>query len=102
MVKSEAVSRKRKGMREYLNNKETNRMSLELDKLFELKVVIPLMRQGKNQKIKTLINEQMSAGTHAIDWDGTDQNGADIASGVYLYRLSAGKFAESKRMVLMK
>lgn len=57
-VKSEAVSRKKKGKREYLNNKETGRMMKELDNLFESKVEIPLMRHGKSQRIETLINEE--------------------------------------------
>jgi len=57
-VKSESVSRKRKGKREYLNNAETRRMMKELGHYFESKVDIPLIRHGKRQRIETLINEE--------------------------------------------
>ena len=57
-VKSESVSRKRKGKREYLNDEETRRMMKELEKFFESKVEIPLIRHGKRQRIDTLINEE--------------------------------------------
>ena len=58
MVKSESVSRKRKGKREYLNDAETKRMMGELERYFESKVEVPLIRQGKRQRIETLINEE--------------------------------------------
>jgi len=57
-VKTEGVSRKRKGKREYLNDAETKRMMKELDRYFELNVDIPLIRHGKRQRIETLINEE--------------------------------------------
>lgn len=57
-VKSESMSRKRKGKREYLNDKETRRLMKELERYFESRVEIPLIRYGKKQKIETLINEE--------------------------------------------
>ena len=57
-VKRESVSRKRKGKREYLNDAETKRMMRELNRHFELKVEIPLIRHGKRQRLETLINEE--------------------------------------------
>lgn len=57
-VKSESVSRKRKGKREYLNNAETKRMMNKLEEYFESKVEIPAIRYGKNQAIETLIKEE--------------------------------------------
>ena len=57
-VKSESVSLKRKGKREYLNDAETRRMMKELNGYFESKVKIPLIRYGKRQRIETLINEE--------------------------------------------
>jgi CRISPR-associated protein Cas1 len=57
-VKSESVSRKRKGKREYLNNSETRRMMKELEGFFESKVEIPLIRHGKKQRLETLLNEE--------------------------------------------
>jgi len=57
-VKSESITRKRKGKREYLNNAETRRMMKELQEHFESMVDIPLMRHGNRQRIETLINEE--------------------------------------------
>jgi hypothetical protein len=42
------------------------------------------------------------AGVTTVTWDGTDDRGVQIASGVYLYRLHAGEFIDTKRMVLLK
>ena len=55
-VKSESVSRNRKGKREYLNDAETRRMMKELQEYFDTKVEIPLKRHGKRQRLETLIN----------------------------------------------
>lgn len=57
-VKSESVSRKRKGKREYLNDAETKQMMKELQEYFESKVDIPLIRHGRRQRFETLINEE--------------------------------------------
>jgi len=57
-VKSESISWKRKGKREYLNDKVTRHMMNELERYFESKVEFPLIRHGKVQKIETLINEE--------------------------------------------
>jgi CRISPR/Cas system-associated endonuclease Cas1 len=57
-VKSENMSRSRKGKRQYLNDAETKRMMKELDHYFESKVDIQLMRHGNKQRIETLINEE--------------------------------------------
>lgn len=57
-MKSESVSPKRKGKREYLNDAETRLMIKELNDYFESKVNISLMRYGNKQKIETLINEE--------------------------------------------
>jgi hypothetical protein len=54
------------------------------------------------QLVKTLLNGSRAAGTHRVVWDGTDQSGAGVASGVYLYRLSAGGFTQTRKMMLMK
>jgi len=58
-VKSESVSRKRKGKREYLNDADTKRMMKGFEEYFKSKVEIPLIRHGKQQRIETLINEEV-------------------------------------------
>lgn len=54
------------------------------------------------QKVKTLLDTYLSAGYQQVEWDGTDQRGNAVASGVYLYKMTAGDFAETKKMLLMK
>ncbi len=54
------------------------------------------------QKVAGLVNEFKAAGNHTVKWNGTDDVGQTVASGVYLYRLKAGDFVETKKMILMK
>ncbi len=54
------------------------------------------------QSIRTLINANMQAGDHETVWDGTDDNGMPVSSGVYFYRLQAGSFSKTMKMMLMK
>jgi len=49
------------------------------------------------QLVTTLVDRQMEAGAHSVTWDGRE-----AASGIYLYRLRAGDFTETKKMVLLK
>jgi FlgD Ig-like domain len=52
--------------------------------------------------VRTLVNDVEGYGAHDVTWDGRDDNGAVMGSGVYFYRLRAGKITESKKMVLLK
>lgn len=54
------------------------------------------------QEVRTLVNEVMEPGFHSVNWDGRDSQGAEVASGVYFYRLVAGDFSNTKRMLLLK
>ena len=56
----------------------------------------------KGQKIKTLVNETLSTGQHAVIWNGTDDNGKAVASGIYLYQLKAGIYTASRKMILLR
>jgi len=53
------------------------------------------------QKIRTLLAEQKPAGVHIIKWDGKDDNGSSVSSGVYFYSLETGDFRQVRRMVLL-
>jgi len=53
-------------------------------------------------KIKTLASGQFSAGSHSVIWDGTDNAGNQVESGVYFARIDVGSRVVSKRMFLLK
>jgi hypothetical protein len=52
--------------------------------------------------VKTLAQAKMAAGIHRLHWDGTDDGGKAVASGVYVYRLSTARFAKAKKLLLIK
>lgn len=52
--------------------------------------------------VRTLENGHRSAGDHRLVWDGRDQKGRSVASGVYIYKLEFGEREESRRMLLLK
>ena len=55
------------------------------------------------QLVRTLVNGEMPAGSHAITWDATDNSGQRVASGVYLYIIRAGDaFVQQRKLILMK
>lgn len=55
------------------------------------------------QKIKTLVsNEPRTAGVYQASWDGRDDLGQIAGSGVYVYRLDAGSFVDSRKLIMMK
>ncbi len=57
----------------------------------------------KGQKIKSLLNDQITAGEHSINWDGKDDAGKKVSSGVYLYKLHVNDKTELiKRCLLLK
>jgi subtilisin family serine protease len=54
------------------------------------------------QEIQTLVDKEQNAGRYSVVWDGKDEQGKSMASGVYLYRLSTGKLSMSRKMLLLK
>ena len=54
------------------------------------------------QRVRTLIDTPMEAGYFSVEWDGKDQVGRQVATGIYLYRLQAGDFSQTLRMMLLK
>jgi bacillopeptidase F len=54
------------------------------------------------QQVKTLVEEPQAAGFYTVHWDGTDNRGQKMASGVYFYRLQAGDFTQTRRMAFLK
>ncbi len=56
----------------------------------------------KGQKVKTLLNEKMTAGQHKVIWNGLNEKNKPVSSGVYLYKVRAGNQESVKRMILLK
>jgi len=56
----------------------------------------------KGQLIKTLFEGYLEPGYHTMTWDGRNSHGIGAGSGVYLYRLEAGSFVVTKKMILVK
>jgi hypothetical protein len=54
------------------------------------------------QRVRVLLDESRPAGDHTVYWDGRDVSGASVASGVYFYRVTAGDYVSSKKMMLVK
>jgi flagellar hook assembly protein FlgD len=52
--------------------------------------------------VRTLVNEKVAAGTHQVTWDGRNDLGAQVGSGIYFYRLTADQKTSVRKMVLMR
>ena len=54
------------------------------------------------QKVRTLVNARLAPGYYEITWNGTDDTGRVISSGIYIYLIKAEDFVRSKKMILLK
>jgi len=54
------------------------------------------------QKVRTLVNKHQSAKTYRVVWNGLDEHGTQVSSGVYVYRLKAGKNVAINKMIFLK
>jgi len=54
------------------------------------------------QKVTTLVDYYMPKRRNTIFWDGTDDRGGRVATGIYLYRLTTSNYSETKKMILLK
>jgi len=75
------------------------------------KIAFTLQRSGSvtleiynllGEKVATLIDKFLAAGSHALTWDGKNESGEIVASGIYFYRLSSEGNSLVKKMVLLK
>lgn len=56
----------------------------------------------EGRQVRTLVSTQQAAGRYGVVWDGKDDRGAAASSGVYFYRLDAGDFTATQKMILTK
>ncbi|MEE9270600.1 MAG: Ig-like domain-containing protein [Candidatus Krumholzibacteria bacterium] len=54
------------------------------------------------RRVQTLVNEKRIANHYDVEWDGRNSSGHSVASGVYFYKIVAGKFSKTRKMLLLK
>lgn len=91
------VSRLRQNVPNPFNPSTTIRFELAASERVAVSVF-----DASGRLVRTLIDETRGAGPHEVRWDGRNARGVAQASGIYFYRLTAGSFTESRKMVLLK
>jgi flagellar hook assembly protein FlgD len=77
----------------------TTSISFDLSERCDVKLDVYNML-GK--RVATLEDGEMSAGSYSVVWDGRDDSGRSVPTGIYLYRIEAGMDKASRRMILLK
>ena len=54
------------------------------------------------QMVRTVVDADQAIGSHSAVWNGLDDRGTPVASGIYLFRVQAGDFTQARKMVLMR
>jgi hypothetical protein len=54
------------------------------------------------REIKTLVNQEQTSGVYEVIWNGDNELGNKVSTGVYFYRIDAGDFVQTKKMMLIK
>jgi len=54
------------------------------------------------RQVRTLVNQDLTAGYHKAVWDATDDMGRPLSGGLYIYRIKAGSYSKTRKMVLLK
>ena len=52
--------------------------------------------------IKTFVNEEKQSGYYSVIWNGRDEFGREVSSGIYFYRIQAGNYIETKQCIMLK
>jgi len=56
----------------------------------------------KGQMVRKLIDRELDSGFHSVVWDGRDESGKNVASGIYFYRMESDSYTANRKMMLMK
>ena len=70
--------------------------SLDVEKYY------PKSNERLETQLKTLVNHSQTAGNYTVRWDATNISGEAVGSGIYAYKLRAGKFTDFRKMVLIR
>lgn len=79
------------------NPETTIKYDLDRETVVSLKIYNLL-----GQEVRQLFHGKQGAGQQKVLWDGRDERGKELASGIYIYRLDAGKVSKTKKMILVK
>ncbi len=88
-----------------LRGNAPNPFSGETTLTYVLEQKVPVTLEVYNvlgQRVRTLVEERKEAGVHHVRWNGQNQLGEPVGSGVYFYRIEAGDFRETRKMVLVR
>ena len=77
----------------------TTEIAFTLDQRADVNLTIYNML---GQRVRTLTNESRNAGTHTLKWNGRDEMGQNVSTGIYLYTLTSGSSSITKKMAFMK
>ena len=82
-----------------------NPFNMETDIHYQLPEVAHVtlaIYNAMGQKVKTLVSAKQNAGHYIAHWNGKDDFGNDLPSGIYIYKIAAGHFKDAKKLVLVK
>jgi subtilisin family serine protease len=79
------------------NPSTTISFALPKSELVKIKIYDILGRE-----IRTLVNTTMQAGVKRVEWDGRNQHGESVPSGMYFYKLEAGNYSDTKKMLIIR
>lgn len=98
--RSEAVPTTFELGRNYPNpfNPETM-IPYQLPEASQMKLIV---YNAMGQRIRTLIDEKKEAGWYTIKWDGCDEKGIPVSSGIYIVRMRAGRFVKNQKMMFIR
>ncbi len=77
----------------------TTNVSFTIDKPQHVSITV---YNARGQLVRTLVNEFRSSGTQTVVFDGKDDMGASLSSGIYFYKMKSGRFSSTKKTILMK
>ncbi|HEX5132807.1 MAG TPA: FlgD immunoglobulin-like domain containing protein, partial [Candidatus Krumholzibacteria bacterium] len=56
----------------------------------------------RGARVRTLVNGERAEGRYIAEWDGRNDQGSPVSSGVYFYRMTSTRFSETRKMLLIK
>jgi Peptidase family C25/Propeptide_C25/FlgD Ig-like domain len=74
---------------------------ISFDLRSDSKVILEIYNM-KGQKVRQIVNNQLSSGQHFVVWNGRDDNNKKVSSGIYFYKMKTSDFQATKKMLLMK